>query len=99
MWIGIIILLIFGAVGWVSYRATPETRSRAECLRSTVPLRNELANVIGAVGALVLLLALAASSLVLTYMGGAILGLALLIGWSADRRERAAAVLKQRHGH
>jgi hypothetical protein len=83
---------------WMNYRATPATRSRAECLRSTVPLRNELANVMGAVGALVLLLALATSSSVMTYIGGAIVGLALIIGWSADRRECAAEALEHRHG-
>ncbi len=53
-------------------------------------LRNELANLFGTIGAFILLLALATSSSVLAYIGGAGFGLAPLIGWSADRRERAA---------
>jgi hypothetical protein len=98
MWLAVIVLGILAAMVWMNYRSTPETRSKAECLRSTVLLRNELANLIGAVGALVLLFALATSGSVLTYIGGATFGLAFLIGWSADRRERAAEALEHRHG-
>jgi hypothetical protein len=69
--------ILFGGYAliiWLTRRDMPETRSRAECLRSTVPLRNELANLVGVIGALVLLLALANSSSVLAYIGGAIFG-------------------------
>jgi hypothetical protein len=94
--------IVFGGYAliiWLNCRDTPETRSRAECLRSTVPLRNELANIFGALGALVLLLALATSSSLLTYAGGTMVSLAFLMGWSADRRERAAEALEPRHGN
>jgi hypothetical protein len=33
----------------------------------------------------------------MTYIGGALLVFMLLLGWSADHRERAAEALEQRH--
>jgi hypothetical protein len=98
MWLGVICFGILAAMVWMNYRAAPETRSRAECLRTTVRLRNEIANIVGAVGVLAAIIGAGVHSLAVLYAGGGLVALMLLLGCSADRRERAAAALEQAHG-
>lgn len=92
----LIIIVGYTAIIVVSYRATPETRTKAECLRSSVSVRNSTADLLALIGALVLLFG--EDGTVVTSVAGALITLAFVIAWSADRRERAAEALEQRQG-
>jgi uncharacterized membrane protein YedE/YeeE len=93
-WFGLACLAGLALMVWSSFRSAPDTRSRAEQLRSGLRLRNELANTVGVIAALLALLGAAAEATWLAIAAAGLIALAFLLAWCADRREHKAEQLE-----